>query len=235
MVMVSSKRNKNIFFVALLLMLISSCGQKHEKTIAVGVLLTLPKEVYEQALLLNRALLQSNPTNITLDEKHIPHITLLQAYVYESDLPAIEKKLDKFYKSIKKDTLAADRLQYNPDKKESFASIGIKRTASLMTLHEEIISQLEPYILTKGSQEAYVPNVDGTAIDDFTLAYVPKFVEAHSHDHYDPHISLGVAPTTVLDSLATHQFHPMSFRAKGLGIYQLGAFGTAQNPIWISE
>lgn len=228
--------NKNLLIITLLaISLISSCAQKQDKTIAIGVLLTVPEDVYEESIQLNRAILIKHPDNITLDSQHIPHITLLHCYVHESDLPEIEQVLEDYYKTIEHDSLWTDELQYAKDKTESFASIGIKRSESLITLHENTISLLEPYILHDGSQEDYVQSPDGSPIDDFTLAYVPKFVSDHSYDNYNPHISLGVAKTALLDSLALHHFRPMKFKAKAIGVYQLGAYGTAQKRIWESE
>ncbi|HUH28739.1 2'-5' RNA ligase family protein [Gelidibacter sp.] len=228
--------NKNFLIITLLaISLISSCAQKPEETLAIGVLLTVPESVYQQSIQLNRAILENHPDNITLDSQHIPHITLLHGYVLKSDLSEIKQVLDEFYKTVEPDSLWADELQYSKDKTESFASIGIKRSPPLMALHENVIALLEPYILPEGSQKAYVQNVDGTPIDEFTLAYVPKFVSAHSYDNYNPHISLGVAETALLDSLTQHHFRSIKFKAKALGIYQLGAFGTAQKRIWESE
>lgn len=228
--------NKNLLIITLLVItLISSCVQKKDKTIAIGVLLTVPEEIYQQSIELNRAILDNNPDNITLDSNHIPHITLLHCYVEKSDLPEIEHVLNDLYKTIEHDSLWADELQYAKDKTESFASIGIHRSESLMALHQKMISLLEPYILPDGSQEDYVQSPDGSPIDDFTLDYVPKFVSDHSYGNYNPHISLGVAKVAVLDSLGQHHFRPSKFQAKTLGIYQLGAYGTAQKRIWESE
>lgn len=228
--------NKNFLIISLLVItLISSCEQKQDKIIAIGVLLTIPENVYEQSIQLNRAILVSNPDNITLDDNHIPHITLLQCYIKESDLTKIEQALNGLYRTIENDSLWADELQYNKNKSESFASIGIKRSPPLMALHERTIKLLEPYNIPDGSQESYVQNADGSPIDDFTMAYVPKFVSAHSYEDYNPHISLGVAKVLLLDSLAHHKFRATKFQAAAIGIYQLGAFGTAQKLIWKSK
>src|SRR5690606_11064074 len=114
-----------IFLIIALLVItvISSCSQKQEETLAIGVLLTVPEAIYQQSIQLNQAILKNNPDNITLDDRHIPHITLLHAYVQESDLPEIEQVLDGFYKTIEDDSLWAGELQYSKDKTESFASI----------------------------------------------------------------------------------------------------------------
>lgn len=219
----------------LMLPLTTSCTKKQEKAIAINVLLTLPEDVYDRAIELNHAILENNPDNITLDENHIPHITLLQCYVIENDLPKIEKLLIGLYKTVENDTFFVDELQYNKDKTKSFASMGIEKSEPLMALHKKVIALLQPYILNKGSQEAYIQNADCTPIDKFTLDYVPKFVSDHSYDNYNPHVSLGVAKTSVLDSLAQHDFRATKFKATSICVYQLGAFGTAQKLLWELE
>ncbi|MEO8774039.1 MAG: hypothetical protein ABI371_06895 [Gelidibacter sp.] len=199
------------------------------------MLLTLPADVYDQAIQLNRSLLKDNPNNFTLDENHIPHITLLQCYLLESDLPKVEQLLDGLYQTIENGILWTDHLQYHKDKTESFASIGIKKSKGLIALHKRTIAFLEPYILPNGSQEAYVQNADGSPIDDFTLAYVPKFVSHYSYENFNPHISLGVAKVSLLDSLAEHDFRAMKFHATDIAVFQLGNYGTARKLLWKSE
>lgn len=224
-----------LIIILIIITLTNSCAEKQNQPIAIDVLLTLPKDVYDQAIQLNRAILENNPNNFTLDDHHIPHITLLQCYVQENDLPKIKQVLNGLFKTIKNDTLWADHLQYNKDKTESFASIGIKKSESLMALHKKSIALLEPYMISNGSQEAYVQNADGTPIDDFTIAYVPKFVSDHSYGNYNPHISLGVAETSVLDSLEQYGFRAMKFQVSSIGVYQLGNFGTARKLLWQVE
>ena len=228
---------KNHFHILLLLIiaLTTSCSQKQQKSIAINVLLTVPEDVYDQAIQLNRSLLENHPDNITLDANHIPHITVLQCYVLEINLPKIEHLLHGLYKNIENDTLSVDELQYVKDKTESFASLGIEKSIPLMALHKKTIELLKPFFIINGSQESYVQNTDGTPIDKFTIAYVPKFVSHHSYENYNPHLSLGVAETLVLDSLEKHSFRVMKFKATSISVYQLGAFGTAQKLIWISE
>lgn len=218
-----------------LLILFNSCVQKQENILAIGVVLTVPQDVYDQSVELNRTLLDHHPNNITLDDKHIPHITLMMGYVQERDLPKVEQVLKGLDKTADQDSLWADELQYNKGKTESFASIGINRSQPLMALHKQGIALVKPYLIPTGSQEAYVQNTDGTPIDDFTVTYVPKFVADHSLENYNPHISLGVANTSLLDSLAQHTFRPGKFRPTSISLYQLGASGTAQKLLWKSK
>ena len=225
-------KNNFLILVLITLTLTSSCVEKKPNVLAIDVLLTLPADVYDQAIELNRAIIEKHPDNFILDGNHIPHITLLQCYIVESDLPQVEQLLNGLYKTIKKDTLWANHLQYNKDKPESFASIGIEKSKALMTLHKKTIALLEPYIITNGTQKAYVQNADGTPIDQFTIDYVPKFVSHYSYENFNPHISLGVAKTTLLDSLEQHVFRATKFQATGVSVYQLGNYGTARKLLW---
>lgn len=223
------------FLIPLIFIIVNACAPKQEEMIAINVLLTLPTEIHDQAIQLNHLIQANNPDNFRLDKDHIPHITLLQCYITESDLPQVEETLAGLYKTVKNDSLWAEDLQYSQDKKESFSSIGIKKSEGLLTLHKEVITLLKPFVVTEGSQESYVQNTDGTAIDQFTIDYVPQYVSAHSYKNYNPHISLGVAKTSVLDSLNQNNFHPVKFQATSISIYQMGAFGTAQKLLWQSE
>ena len=226
--------NKSIYIILILLM-VNACAPKQEEIIAINVLLTLPEEMDEQAIQLNRLIVENNPNNFTLDKNHIPHITLLQCYIPKSDLSNVTEVLKGLYKTVEKDTLWANTLQYSNDKKESFSSIGIKKSKPLLALHKKVIELVKPYIITNGSQASYVQNADGTPIDQFTIDYVPAFVSEHSYKNYNPHISLGVAKTSLLDSLEQNNFRPMKFRATSISVYQLGSFGTARKLLWEAE
>lgn len=213
----------------------SSCAAKRDKTIAIDVLLLLPQNLSEEAILLNTAILKNNPDNFTLDKDHIPHITLLQCYVHQSDLPKITAELKGLYKIIEKENLWANELQYKKDQPQSFASIGIEKSGALMEIHKRAIVLLQPYITTSGSQDAFIPTKDGSPIDQFTIDYIPKFVSNYSYENYNPHISLGVSETSVLHHLAKTEFREMKFKAPAVAVYQLGKFGTARKLLWKSK
>lgn len=214
---------------------IISCGPKNEKLIAIDVLLIPSEEIYAQSLALNEVIHQHNPKTLKLDQNHVPHITLLQCFVKETDLPKIIQNLDGLFQTIAADSLKATKLSYDSSKAESFAVISIAKSQPLLNLHEKAIAALKPFIKNEGSEAAFVQNPDGSPIDPFTVNYVPLFVDQYSHKNYDPHISLGVAKTTVLDSLATDLFEPLHFKAAALAVYQLGDYGTAQKLFWKSN
>ena len=212
-----------------------SCTPKKEKIIAIDVLLTPSEEMHTQALDLNRFMKQNNPATITLDDNHIPHITLLQCFINKNDLPKVRRALHGLYEDFKNDTLIAESLFYYKEKEESFAMIAVEKNDRLVKLHEKIIALVKPFIVYNGNSESFVQNPDKSPIGESTLTYVPEFVEKHSYENFDPHITLGVAQRVLLDSLAENIFKPIPFKATSISIYHLGDHGTAQKLLWKSE
>ena len=107
---------------------IISCGPKNEKLIAIDVLLIPSEEIYAQSLRLNEVIHQNNPQTLKLDQNHVPHITLLQCFVKENDLPTIEKNLKGLFQTITADSLKTTKLSYDSSKAESFAMISIEKS-----------------------------------------------------------------------------------------------------------
>lgn len=223
---------KKILPVGTIIFLLISCSPKKNEIIAIDVLLTLPEGIYSQAIHLNQLMLNDYPESITLDENHIPHITLLQCFVEERDIPKIGESLQGLFGLIENETLTAQELVYSKDSAESFAMIRIDTSPLLLSIHQKIIERLNPFIIKNGTAQSFVQNPDGTPINEFTLAYVPRFVDSYSHENFDPHISLGVARTEFLDILATRVFQPTNFQPKNLSVYWLGDSGTAQKLLW---
>ncbi len=231
----SAFRPMKKFMFLLMAIGVFSCAPKKENMIAINVLLTPSEEMNQYALNLSGLIKKNNLSSMQLDKKHIPHITLLQCFVKEKDLLEIEKSLNGLFDTIKTDSLYASGLVYNKDTDDSFAMIQIDKSEALLKLHEEVIKRVKPFILKEGSESAFVPNPDGSPINQFTLAYVPKFVADYSFENFDPHISLGVAKKVFLDSLSENVFQPVQFKTSSLSIYQLGDSGTAQKHLWSSE
>lgn len=212
-----------------------ACAPKKRKIMAIDVLLTPSEEMRAQAIELNGLMKQNNPETIKLDENHIPHITLLQCFINKDDLPKVNQALDGLYEIIKNETLQAESLFYYKEKEESFAMIAVSESPQLLKLHEKAIELVKPFIVYNGNAESFIQNPDDSAISESTVSYVPEFVEKHSYENFDAHISLGVAQRVLLDSLAENVFKPISFKATSISIYHLGDHGTAQKLLWKSE
>ncbi|MDN3724227.1 2'-5' RNA ligase family protein [Aequorivita sp. SDUM287046] len=228
---------KQFLFVFIIFMgfTFNSCNTMKNEKIAIDVLIVPSEEMYSQALQLNSAIHNNNPETIKLDENHIPHITLLQGFIFEKDLPKVENVLKDVFESIKKEDLNAEKFSYSKNEAKSFAMISVEKSQKLMQLHEEVIEKVKPFLQKNASENAFVPNPDGSPISKSTLNYVPNFLKKYSYRNFDPHISLGVADKKVLDSLERNVFKSIDFNAASLSIYQLGDHGTAQKLLWKSE
>ncbi|HLV92067.1 MAG TPA: 2'-5' RNA ligase family protein [Aequorivita sp.] len=225
---------KYLIVIIMGVFLSTACESKIENIIAIDVLLTPSEELNKHSILLNSLIKENNPSTLQLDENHIPHITLLQCFVKESDLPEIIKSLEGLFEAVKDESFNASKIVYDKETEDSFAMIQVDNSLVLADVHSRVIDQLKPFIVQNGSQESFVPNPDGSPINKFTVDYVPNFVEKYSYENFDPHISLGTANKLYLDSLARNVFQPIQFKAPSLAIYQLGDFGTAQKKIWVS-
>ena len=64
-------------------------------------------------------------------------------------------------------------------------------------------------------------------IDPALIAYVSAFVPKGTGEHFNPHVTTGVAPKEYLDQMLTEPFEPFTFSPGGAAVYQLGQFGTA--------
>ncbi|HLW30777.1 MAG TPA: hypothetical protein VKX40_00850 [Aequorivita sp.] len=215
-----------------IILIMVSCNSKKSEIIAIDILLTLPDKMYAQAIHLNQLMLSDYPESIKLDENHIPHITLLQCFVDKNDITRIGESLEGLFSMVKNETLAAQEFVYSQDSEESFAMIRIENTEALLNIHQKTIEILKPFMVKHGTSASFIQNPDGSPINEFTLAYVPRFVESYSHENFDPHISLGVAKTKFLSILATSVFQPTTFQPRNLSVYWLGDSGTAQKLLW---
>lgn len=209
-----------------------SCSQEKQKTIAINVLLTPSAEMQAQALKLNTLIKENNPDALHLDKNHIPHITILQCFVKENDLPKINEALKGLYKNFQNESLKAKSLSYETDKEASFAMIAVEKSNALLALHKKTIELVEPFMVKEGSEKSFVQNPDRSAISASTVSYVPDFLDKYSYEKFEPHISLGIAQKVFLDSLAKNVFRPIHFKATSISIYQLGDHGTAQKLIY---
>ncbi|MBK5212314.1 MAG: hypothetical protein JJE55_01480 [Flavobacteriaceae bacterium] len=188
-----------------------------------------------QAIHLNTLIKQNNPETIKLDENHIPHITLLQGFINEKNLPIVKDALNVLFKTIESDTMQAESIFYYKDKEESFAMIVVEKSDQLLKLHEKTIEIVKPFIVKNGSEASFVPNPDGSPISESTIKYVPEFVEKYSYENFDPHISLGVAQKVLLDSLTENVFNQIQFQPTSVSVYQLGDHGTTRKLLWKSD
>ncbi len=63
------------------------------------------------------------------------------------------------------------------------------------------------------------------------IDYVSAFVPKSSGEHFNPHVTTGVASREYLDQMLAEAFEPFTFSPAGAAVYQLGQFGTAKKKL----
>ena len=107
------------------------------------------------------------------------------------------------------------------------AGIVVEPTDDLRRLQQEIIDAVTPFTEKAGTPAAFMSTEDGRGIQHSLIEYVTNFVQIAAGPKFNPHVSIGNAPTTYLDQMIAEPFESFTFSPAGAAIYQLGPFGTA--------
>ncbi|WP_051782579.1 MULTISPECIES: hypothetical protein [unclassified Streptomyces] len=107
------------------------------------------------------------------------------------------------------------------------AAIVVEPGPEVLDFQARLIDALQPYTGSGGTAAAYVRTDAEPDINAPTLTYIENYVRDHSGTNYLPHITVGLATLTDLDTIEAEPFEPLTFSASGIGIHQLGNNGTA--------
>ena len=197
---------------------------------AIDILLKPDATMLQHAATGNDRLLSAYPWGFMLDAEHTPHITMLQCFVRTADL-------DKVYAAEEKVLAAAN---VNAMKLEAFkyyyapagagtgvAGICAKPTREIIKLQADVIAAAEPFMQKTANIGAFTAPHDNPATDAAMIQYVSTFVPRMTGAHYNPHVSIGVAPKNYLDNMLAEPFESFTFAPAGAAVYQLGPYGTA--------
>jgi hypothetical protein len=123
--------------------------------------------------------------------------------------------------------LEAFKFYYAPAGATGVAGICAKPTPEILQLQADIIAAAKPFMLKAGPIGAFTAPHDDPATDAAIIEYVSTFVPKMSGEHFNPHVSTGVAPKEYLDKMLAEPFASFMFSPAGAAVYQLGPFGTA--------
>ncbi len=199
------------------------------KVTAIDILLEPDATMLKHCEANNARLLKVYPQGFALDAAHRPHITLIQRFVRTADLEKVHAAAGKVFAAanLKEMKLEAFKYYYLPTKEIGVAGIVVKPTPELLKLQEELITAVAPFTVETGPISAFTAGHDDPAIDAAMIQYVTTFVPKASGEHFNPHVSTGVASREYLDRMLTEPFEPFTFSPAGAAVYQLGPFGTA--------
>jgi hypothetical protein len=202
-------------------------------TIAINVLMTPDEVALDYATLMNKDLYAKFPSGFRFDDSHLPHITLLQAYV---DVVCLDDKWDDIEKEVKLAQLIHEALEVKGVKVEAttnekifLTNMELKNSRKIIILQKKISDILKSCRREDESTKAYYGHI---AKDDFILAYVKNFESQHSGDLYSPHLTLGVGQKEEMEKLVILRPAPPSVTIERIGVFRMGHFGTARERLF---
>jgi len=203
---------------------------------AIDVLLEPGPALVEAAVSANAKLRANYPAGFALDAAHIPHVTLAQRYVRTADLPRVAEAVQSVVAAAGPThwRLRAKGFYALPVQNLALAGIVIEPTPELISLQERVLTALAPFSVANGTAAAFVSPPDGGVIDPAIVAYVNDYVPKYSGPNFNPHVTVGLGQPEFTRTLASPAFQPFEFSVAGVGIYQIGNYGTAARQLWSS-
>ncbi|HUL73583.1 MAG TPA: haloacid dehalogenase-like hydrolase, partial [Vicinamibacterales bacterium] len=206
----------------------SQAGQNN--LIAIDVLLEPDQTMVAKANALNARLRNNYPNGYSLDATHAPHVTMLQRFVRAQDFDAVTAAITKVL-AVERPTdlqLTAKGLEYTIWAGVAVTVITIERTPELVRLQQKVADAVAPFAASGGTAAAFIDTPPNAEI----VGYVETFVPKASGAAYFPHVTAGVATEAFVKQLKAQPFDTFTFKPAGVGIYQLGNFGTASKKLW---
>jgi hypothetical protein len=90
-----------------------------------------------------------------------------------------------------------------------------------------VIAAAKPFMQETATIGAFTAPHESPATDAAMIKYVSTFAQKMSGAHYNPHVSIGVAPKDYLDQMVKEPFASFTFSPAGAAVFQLGPYGTA--------
>jgi hypothetical protein len=201
---------------------------------AIDILIDPDEAAMKRAREVNARLLESVPLpkGWALDDTHQPHVTTLQRYVRTADL-------DQVYDAVEKTVAETDldSLSYTATKitHADWGFPGIAPTALLVEVNDKVLAfqaalldAIAPFVESAGDAAAFGAD-PGEEISQTIIDWVEKFdPDQIGAGKYLPHLTVGVAKFTDLESIEAEPFDAFPVRPANVAVYHLGNNGTAR-------
>jgi hypothetical protein len=197
---------------------------------AIDILLQPDATMLKHAAADNKRLLSVFSKGFALDAEHTPHITLLQCFVRTQDLEEVYAAEAKVFAAtnLKAMKLEAFKYYYAPaDATTGVAGICAKPAREIVKLQADVIAAAKPFMQERATASAFTAPHEDLATDAAFIKYISTFVPKMSGEHFNPHVSIGVATKEYLDKMLAEPFESFVFSPTAAAVFQLGPYGTA--------
>jgi hypothetical protein len=199
---------------------------------AVDVMIQPDAHAIERAREVNRRMPLSIPAGITLDDTHLPHITMLQRYLMTTQLDQAYGALA----AVLADTDAATLSYHVPGitysehwgpPGEAAAVLGVQPNKQVLDLQAALLAAVTPFTGSGGTDAAFVTD-PGQQISATTKDWVETYDPNQTGPNYTAHLTVGLATVEDLKAMQAEPFDEFDVQPVGLAVYQLGNNGTAR-------
>jgi hypothetical protein len=196
---------------------------------AIDILLEPDATMIDHAEAVNARLRAVFPDGYALDAAHRPHISLYQCFVPTAKLDQVFATADKVLAAgnITALKLEAFKYYYIPAGNIGLSGIVVKTTPELLKLQADLIDAVEPLTVKTATTAAFFTTPEHPDIHPGLIPYVEVFATEHAGEHFEPHVTTGIATREYLDKMLAEPFEDFTFSPAGAAVYQLGDYGTA--------
>ena len=196
---------------------------------AIDILLEPDATMIDHAEAVNARLRAVFPEGYALDAAHRPHISMYQCFAPTANLDQVFAAADKVLAAgnITALKLEAFKYYYLPSKTIGLSGIVVKPTPELLKLQADLIAAVSPLTVKTGTAAAFYTTPQSPDISPLLVHYVEVFATEHAGEHFEPHVTTGVAPREYLDKMLAEPFEDFTFSPAGAAVYHLGEYGTA--------
>jgi hypothetical protein len=199
---------------------------------AVDIMIQPDATAIARAREVNRRMPLSIPAGITLDDTHLPHITMLQRYLISADI-------DRAYAAIAEVIANTDAaaLSYHVagitysehwgPPGQAAAVLGVLPNQQVLDLQAALLAAVTPFTGSGGTDAAFVTD-PGRQISQTTKDWVETYEPDQVGAKYTAHLTVGLATVEDLTAMQAEPFEEFDVKPVGLAVYQLGNNGTAR-------
>jgi hypothetical protein len=199
---------------------------------AVDILIEPDAAAIERARVVNRRMPLSIAAGLTLDDAHLPHITMLQRYLVTADI-------EQAFAAIEQTLAATDpaALGYHVPgitysehwgpPGQAAAVLGVQPNQQVLDLQAALVSAVGPFTGSGGTDTAFV-TAPGEEISQTTKDWVETYVPDQTGANYTAHLTVGLDTVEHLNELQAEPFDAFDVHPLSLAVYQLGNNGTAR-------
>lgn len=186
--------------------------------VALDVAILLPPNPAASVELLNKQL-KAPPEGFRFNDRHLPHISLVQQFSPTAELKAIQETIERVLREHPPFELTLASVTTN----QMTASLTVTPSSVLGTLHRRLMDQLAAFDVGVGDDRAFTrsDSKSTSAPRPRDISWVSQFRTEAAYEAFTPHVTLGVG------TLKT-TFPKVTFAASVLALCILGRFCTCQ-------